>query len=64
MKKEKTLYLCDPHKNKECQKSSCQIKCKLTTNKEFAKTDENGKEIIHQINQKGVTHGKANKIYY
>ena len=49
MKKEKILYLCNPAKNKECQKSSCQINCKLTTNKEFAKTDENGKEIIHQI---------------
>lgn len=36
MKKEKTLYLCDPHKNKECEKTNCQTKCKFTDNKKFA----------------------------
>lgn len=36
MKKEKTFYLCDPHKNKECEKTNCQTKCKFTDNKKFA----------------------------
>lgn len=40
------LYLCDPAKNAKCQKTACQKSCKLTTNKEFAKLDADGKPII------------------
>lgn len=47
--KNETLYLCDPNKNKECQKSSCQIRCKYTANKDFAKTDENELSIIETL---------------
>lgn len=31
------LYLCDPEKNTECKKTSCQVLCKHTTNKAFEK---------------------------
>ena len=42
------LYLCNPQKNTECQKTSCQLPdgCFLTTRKEFAVTDENENPII------------------
>lgn len=42
------LYLCDPQKNTECQKTRCQLPdgCFLTTRKEFAVTDENENPII------------------
>lgn len=46
MRKKKTLYLCDPSKNKECTKQTCQIKCKVTTKVEFAKLDNNGKPVF------------------
>ena len=42
----KTLYLCDPCKNKECKKATCQIKCKLTSNVKFAKFGKDEKPII------------------
>lgn len=29
------VYLCDPSKNAECRKTSCQIDCFYTTHKEF-----------------------------
>ena len=45
MSEKKTLYLCDPSKNKECKKNTCQIKCKLTKYVEFAKLDKNGKPV-------------------
>ena len=45
MSEKKTLYLCDPSKNKECKKNKCQIKCKLTKYVEFAKLDKNGKPV-------------------
>lgn len=44
--KKDILYLCDPCKNTECQKSACQKQCKLTAKREFAKIDEDGKPII------------------
>lgn len=31
------LYICDPDKNKECKKTSCQTDCILTTKKEYEK---------------------------
>lgn len=33
------VYLCDPEKNENCQKTICQKECFFTRNKEFAKTD-------------------------
>ena len=29
------LYLCDPEKNTECEKTHCQYLCKHTTKKEY-----------------------------
>lgn len=44
--KGKQLYLCDPEKNKSCKPlfGKCG-ECKLTTHKEFAKTDADGNPI-------------------
>lgn len=41
-------YICDPVKNTSCTKEGCMIFhfCRCTTNKEFAKTGENGKPIV------------------
>lgn len=33
----KSLYICDPEKNKECKKTLCQTDCFLTTKKEYEK---------------------------
>lgn len=49
MNKRKTLYLCDPSKNKECKKHSCQRICRHTTKRECAKLDENGKPIAEPL---------------
>lgn len=35
-----TLYMCDPDKNKNCKKNSCQDSCKLTSYQVFAKDGE------------------------
>lgn len=42
------VYICDPEKNTSCTKEGCMIfhLCRCTTNKEFAKTGENGKPIV------------------
>mgnify|MGYP004652319963 CR=1 FL=1 len=42
------LYLCDPQKNTECKKTSCQMLygCFFTKKKAFAVTDENENPII------------------
>ena len=47
-KKKYPLYLCDPQKNTECQKTSCQMSngCFLTKKKAFAVTDENENPVI------------------
>lgn len=42
-----TLYFCDPNKNKECKKISCQHYCKLTTKEKCAKLNKSGKPIIY-----------------
>jgi len=31
------MYLCDPEKNTECKKTSCQKECKHTTNPKYKK---------------------------
>lgn len=49
MGQQKTLYLCDPSKNKECKKIACQIRCKLTRDIKNAKFDSNGKPIIKVV---------------
>lgn len=43
---QKELYLCDPDKNVECEKTSCKDLCMMTTHKEYAATFENGKPIV------------------
>lgn len=42
------VYICDPEKNTSCSKEGCKIfhLCRCTSNKEFAKTGENGKPIV------------------
>ena len=52
----KTLYLCDPEKNKTCRKSCCvhnplaiDCICKATVHLEFAKLDESGKPILAKL---------------
>ena len=46
--RKKVAYICDPAKNTSCTKEGCMIfhLCQCTTNKEFAKTGENGKPIV------------------
>ena len=57
---EKVMYLCDPHKNYKCPKTSCHVNtgegygCRCTRNVEFAKTYENGEPIIDSIYINGV----------
>lgn len=41
-----TFYVCDPSKNRTCTKNTCQVRCKLTPDVEFAKLDEDGKPIV------------------
>lgn len=45
--KQGTLYLCDPQKNKECQKEICQMPngCFMTTNEAYAKIDADGSKM-------------------
>lgn len=52
MRQRTTLYLCDPEKNTDCRKNSCEHNplsafpvCKATKYPEFAKLDESGKPI-------------------
>jgi hypothetical protein len=44
------LYYCDANKNVNCKKTICKAcnmgECECTTNKAFARTDENGTELI------------------
>lgn len=44
--KKNTLYLCEPSKNKECKKVTCQHICRHTRKKDCAKLDQNGMPII------------------
>lgn len=45
------VYICDPAKNTSCTKEGCKIFrwCRCTINKEFSKTDENGKPIVAKL---------------
>lgn len=45
----KICYLCDPNKNKECRKTSCQKRCFCTQKEEYAMLDENGKPIVKYV---------------
>ena len=47
------LYKCDPRKNKNCSKRSCQIHCRSTQYSEYAELDGNGKPIISYLRQEG-----------
>ena len=44
------LYLCDPEKNINCEKTICYSKtsesCICTSHKDFAQTNDNGEPII------------------
>ena len=44
------LYYCDANKNVNCKKTICKAcnmgECECTSNKAFARTDENGNELI------------------
>ena len=44
-----TFYVCDPSKNKNCHKTTCQVRCKLTPDVEFAKLDEEGNPIVEIV---------------
>ena len=49
------LYICDPEKDTECEKSNCKTygngECELTTKREAAKLNENGKPIVYSIEE-------------
>ena len=48
----KTLYKCDPYKNAECKKTGCYIHggmCDGTTEKQYARTDENGAPVTNEF---------------
>ena len=47
------LYKCDPKKNKNCSKRSCQIHCRSTQYSEYAELDGNGRPIISYLRQDG-----------
>lgn len=49
--KKDTLYLCDPQKNTECSKTGCQNSCFMTTNKAYAKIDDDGTETRYYYPQ-------------
>jgi len=34
--KMKIVYICDPEKNRECRKTSCQDLCFMTSNREYS----------------------------
>ena len=44
------VYLCDPWRNRKCDKKACWIiskgPCQCTKKKKYAKRDENGKPVI------------------
>ena len=44
-----TFYVCDPSKNKNCHKNTCQVRCKLTPDVKFAKLDEEGNPIVEIV---------------
>lgn len=44
-----TTYECDPEKNIGCPKDCCQKECFATTRLEFAKLDEDGQPIVHEV---------------
>lgn len=54
----KKIYICDPDKNKKCNKTSCKFLnpcnpligvCRSTSDVNCARTDEEGKPIIDYI---------------
>lgn len=44
-----TTYECDSEKNVLCPKDCCQKECFATTRLEFAKLDEDGQPIVHEV---------------
>jgi hypothetical protein len=36
MNENQFVYICDPSKNKECEKTSCKYFCKFTTHPEYS----------------------------
>ena len=57
---EKVMYLCDPHKNYKCPKTSCHVNteegygCRCTKYAEFAQTYEDGSPIVETLLINGV----------
>lgn len=47
-------YICDPEKNKECKKTSCQTECFLTSNPKYAKGIQamTNKEVLELVKSK------------
>ena len=50
------MYICNPSKNTECKKTSCQTECFMTTHKEFS---DDGTPIDESITH--VTRREANE---
>lgn len=55
-------YICDPEKNKDCTKESCQTLCFHTTNENFRKQEMTLKEFEEAIDKEPVIRDYLVKI--
>jgi len=51
------IFLCDPEKNKECVKGSCQKLCRHTFQKEYAKDNQQDLQTLYSVNSDDILGG-------